>query len=95
MLFWETAAVYCENRREHTNTLCGQNAEFWYDKIGSTDSNHWASTYCLTSAAAGLPPILVEILIFMAMQIHRKKVNTREELMEPIHIKMLGSGDLV
>jgi hypothetical protein len=28
MLFRETVAVYCENHMEHTNTLCGQNAEF-------------------------------------------------------------------
>jgi hypothetical protein len=28
MLFRETVAVYCENRMEHTDTLCGQNAEF-------------------------------------------------------------------
>jgi hypothetical protein len=28
MLFGETVAVYCENHMEHTNTLCGQNAEF-------------------------------------------------------------------
>jgi hypothetical protein len=27
MLFRETVAVYCENHMEHTNTLCGQNAE--------------------------------------------------------------------
>jgi hypothetical protein len=25
MLFRETVAVYCENRTEHTNTLCAQN----------------------------------------------------------------------
>jgi hypothetical protein len=24
MLFGETVAVYCENHREHINTLCGQ-----------------------------------------------------------------------
>jgi hypothetical protein len=29
MLFSETVAVYCENHMEHTNTLCGQNAEFY------------------------------------------------------------------
>jgi hypothetical protein len=29
MLFGETVAVYCENHTEHTNTLCGQNAEFY------------------------------------------------------------------
>jgi hypothetical protein len=28
MLFGETAAVYCENHMEHTDTLCGQNVEF-------------------------------------------------------------------
>jgi hypothetical protein len=42
MLFRETVAVYCENQTEHTNTLCGQNAEFWYVKAGGTYSNHWA-----------------------------------------------------
>jgi hypothetical protein len=26
MLFGETVTVYCENRTEHTDTLCGQNA---------------------------------------------------------------------
>jgi hypothetical protein len=30
LLFRETVAVYCENHTEHTNTLCGQNAQFWY-----------------------------------------------------------------
>jgi hypothetical protein len=28
MLFKEKVSVYCENHTEHTNTLCGQNAEF-------------------------------------------------------------------
>jgi hypothetical protein len=36
MLFRETVAVYCENRTEHTDTLCGQNAEFYYVKAGGT-----------------------------------------------------------
>jgi pyocin large subunit-like protein len=27
MLFKETVAVYCGNHTEHTDTLCGQNAE--------------------------------------------------------------------
>jgi hypothetical protein len=40
MLFRETVVVYCENHMEHTDTLCGQNAEFWYDKAGGTYSNH-------------------------------------------------------
>jgi hypothetical protein len=34
MLFRETVAVYCENHTEHTDTLCGQNAEFLYFKAG-------------------------------------------------------------
>jgi hypothetical protein len=42
MLFGETVAVYCENHTEHTDTLCVQNAEFWYFKAGGTYSNHWA-----------------------------------------------------
>jgi hypothetical protein len=29
MLFRETVAVYCENRTEHTNTLCGQTEEIF------------------------------------------------------------------
>jgi hypothetical protein len=29
MLFRETVAVYCENHTEHTDTLCGQNAELF------------------------------------------------------------------
>jgi translation initiation factor IF-1 len=41
MLFGETAAVYCENHMEHTNTLCGHNAEFLCVKTGGTYSNHW------------------------------------------------------
>jgi hypothetical protein len=28
MLFGEIVAVYCESHMEHTDTLCGQNAEF-------------------------------------------------------------------
>jgi hypothetical protein len=42
MLFRETVAVYCENHMEHTNTPCGQNAEFWYVKAGGTYTNYWA-----------------------------------------------------
>jgi hypothetical protein len=42
MLFRETVAVSCENYTEHTDTLCGQNAEFWYVKAGGTYSDHRA-----------------------------------------------------
>jgi hypothetical protein len=31
MLCGETVAVYCENRTEHTDTLCGKNAEVLYE----------------------------------------------------------------
>jgi hypothetical protein len=44
MLFRETVAVYCENHTEHTHTLCGQNAGFWYVKTCGTYSNHWYLT---------------------------------------------------
>jgi hypothetical protein len=39
MLFRETVAVYCENHKEHTETLCGQNAEVYYVKASGTSSN--------------------------------------------------------
>jgi hypothetical protein len=42
MLFGETVAVYCENHTEHTDTLCGQNAEFWCVKVGGPYNDHWA-----------------------------------------------------
>jgi hypothetical protein len=42
MLFREIIAVYCENHTEHVNTLCGQNAAFFFNiKAGGTHSNHW------------------------------------------------------
>jgi hypothetical protein len=34
--------VFCENRTEYTNTLCGQNVKFWCVKAGCIYSNHWA-----------------------------------------------------
>jgi hypothetical protein len=42
MLFWERVALYCENHKEHTDTLCGQNAELKCVKAGSTYSDRWA-----------------------------------------------------
>jgi hypothetical protein len=44
MLFREAAAVCCENHTEHTNTLCGQNEEFWYVKAGGTVTDHFLLT---------------------------------------------------
>jgi hypothetical protein len=40
MLFRETVAVYCENHAEHTDTLCGHNAKFWYVKTSGTYTDH-------------------------------------------------------
>jgi hypothetical protein len=42
MLCGERVVAYCENHKEHTDTLCGQNAEFWYVKAGGTYGNHYA-----------------------------------------------------
>jgi hypothetical protein len=42
MMFREISDVYCENHTEHTNTLRGQNAEFYYVKAGGIYSNHSA-----------------------------------------------------
>jgi hypothetical protein len=39
-LFGKTVAAYCENHTEHTDTLCGQNAEFQYVKVGGMYRNH-------------------------------------------------------
>jgi hypothetical protein len=40
MLFNETVAVYCENHTKHTDTLCGQNAEFQHVKTGGIYGTH-------------------------------------------------------
>jgi hypothetical protein len=40
MLFGDTVAGYCENHTENTDTLCGQNAEFYYVKAGGKYTNH-------------------------------------------------------
>jgi hypothetical protein len=54
MLFGETVAVYCKNHTEHTNTLCGQNAEFLCVKVDGTYSDQWALKCWAT--AAGIQP---------------------------------------
>jgi hypothetical protein len=47
MLFRETVAVYCENRAEHTDTLCGHNDEYFNVKASGTYSYHLtAKCYC-------------------------------------------------
>jgi hypothetical protein len=54
MLFGETVAVYCENHMERTDTLCGQNVEFYL--TGNTLRLHykaqpvnavWGNSRCL------------------------------------------------
>lgn len=35
-------AFYCENCTKHTNTLCGQNAEFWSVQADSACGNCWS-----------------------------------------------------
>jgi hypothetical protein len=40
-LFREIIAVYCENLTEHTNALCGQNAEFSSYLTGNTLRLHY------------------------------------------------------
>jgi hypothetical protein len=42
MLFRETVAVYCESHTEHTDTLCGQNAEIFNAKAGGKCNYHCA-----------------------------------------------------
>ena len=42
MLYGEIIAVCSEIHAKHTNTLCGQNAEFVNVKAGGTYSDHWA-----------------------------------------------------
>jgi hypothetical protein len=42
LLFRETVAVYCENHTEHTDTLCGQNAECLNVITGGSYSYHHA-----------------------------------------------------
>jgi hypothetical protein len=45
ILFGETVAVYCENHTEHTDTLCGQNAEFWYvNSVRTSQETNYVTT---------------------------------------------------
>jgi hypothetical protein len=47
MLFGDTVAVYCDNHREHTDTLCGKNENFLYVKVGGTYCNMYAMEWPL------------------------------------------------
>jgi hypothetical protein len=42
MLFRVTVSDYCEKHVKHTNTFCGENAEFHFLKAGGEYSDHWA-----------------------------------------------------
>jgi hypothetical protein len=53
MLFGETVAVYCENHMEHTNTLCGQNVEFWYVNANVYISKNVGQLHNLPPAPTG------------------------------------------
>jgi hypothetical protein len=70
MLFRETVAVYCENHTQHTNTLCGQNAEFWCVKEGGTYSNHW----------------VLKSLNVIALRKHRLSISFISKLAHQCHI---------
>jgi hypothetical protein len=41
MLFREIIALHCHQHTKHRNTLCGQNAKFWYVKAGGAYGNRW------------------------------------------------------
>jgi hypothetical protein len=41
MLFGKTVAAHCEDHTKHTNTLCGQNADFEYVKANCIYNDHW------------------------------------------------------
>jgi hypothetical protein len=50
-------AVCCETHTEHTDTLCGQDTEFWYVKAGGTYSFFFSGvglTSPGTAATSGL-----------------------------------------
>jgi len=42
MLYVEIIAVFTEIHTKHINTVCGQNTEFLYGKVGGIYSDHWA-----------------------------------------------------
>jgi hypothetical protein len=46
MLYGETVAAYCENHTEHTDTLCGQNAEFVPHRKHITSQIYRPTGYC-------------------------------------------------
>jgi len=50
MLYREIISVCSQIHTKHTNTLCGQNIEFFYVATGGIYSNHWALK-CLSPVA--------------------------------------------
>jgi hypothetical protein len=58
MLFGETVTVYCENHTEHTDTLCGQNAEFYCVETGGI-----YSFYCVFLIVKFLLGLVLSVII--------------------------------
>jgi hypothetical protein len=68
MLFREIIAVYCENHTEHTNTLCGQNAEF--------SSYFTGNTLRLRYKAQPVNVVLFREIIAVYCENHTEHANT-------------------
>ena len=79
MLYRKLMAVYSEIRTEHTNALCGPNAEFLNVKHCGTYRNHWAR--------AGEP--LARVKICLARGIHCCPIFI---LVLPVHILYIGKN---
>jgi hypothetical protein len=70
MQLGERVAVYCENRTEHTNTLCVHNVRFLFVKAGGTYTNHWA-IYGRTSLGTIVLGCYTKYVIFVIMEYDR------------------------
>jgi hypothetical protein len=65
MLLREAVPVYFENHTEHTDTLCGQNAEFCCVKTGGINSDHWALNWSM--AVWHIPHVIVHSLVYFSV----------------------------
>jgi hypothetical protein len=75
MLFRETVAVYCKNHTEHTDTLCGQNAQIQCVKAGGVYGNHWA----LKGLNVHFKPMYIELItVLNNKQGRRERERERE-----------------
>jgi hypothetical protein len=64
--------------REHTDTLCGQNAEFWYVNAGGSYSNHW------TLKRRFILPLLTKVGRISGRNCRQDDVNVRGLLQEKL-----------